>query len=380
MPIPLEKLGFFCSSSSMGGLEMNTARLAKWMQDAGWKIVFYCREGTPIEAYAKDLGLPISYVQKHRKYYDLVGASRLTKKFAEDDVRIVLFRDNYDMSALTMAKARSKDGLKLIYIQAMQLGGPKRDLLHTWRFSRIDIWISLLHFMADQVRTMTRVDHDKIRVIPLGMEMDRFNKDVVTQEVARGQLGLPKDMILAGVVGRFDVRKGQHTAIEALAKIRKTNVGVGLVLMGEPTKNEGVQYEQKLRSAVEELQLSDVVFFLSFRKDVELFYRAIDQFWMTSKGETFGNVTIEAMASRLAIIGTNSSGTPELLGKGKFGRLIPPDNPEQLAKEALWIIENPEAANLMANRAATESRRFDHKVVAEKIGDVIERLILRRDS
>jgi glycosyltransferase involved in cell wall biosynthesis len=47
---------------------------------------------------------------------------------------------------------------------------------------------------------------------------------------------------------------------------------------------------------------------------------------LCSKGETFGTVTIEAMACGLPIIGTNSSGTPEILDGGNCGLLVDADD------------------------------------------------------
>jgi glycosyltransferase involved in cell wall biosynthesis len=53
---------------------------------------------------------------------------------------------------------------------------------------------------------------------------------------------------------------------------------------------------------------------------------------MASKAETFGMVTIEAMASGVPTIGSNAGGTPEILEYGKLGFLFEPLNALSLAK------------------------------------------------
>jgi glycosyltransferase involved in cell wall biosynthesis len=60
---------------------------------------------------------------------------------------------------------------------------------------------------------------------------------------------------------------------------------------------------------------------------------------MCSASETFGMVTIEALARQIPIIGTNTGGTPELLANGSYGKLYEPGNHRQLA-QALNSLEN----------------------------------------
>jgi glycosyltransferase involved in cell wall biosynthesis len=143
---------------------------------------------------------------------------------------------------------------------------------------------------------------------------------------------------MAGIIGRIDPLKGQHIAINAL---QICNDNTHLVIMGESTKNEGRDYEVELKQKVRSLGLQNRVHFRPYSKEVEAFYRAIDIFILASKGETFGTVTIEAMSFGLALIGTNSSGTPEILDHGKAGLLFEPDNASELASCMKEYISNP---------------------------------------
>jgi glycosyltransferase involved in cell wall biosynthesis len=61
----------------------------------------------------------------------------------------------------------------------------------------------------------------------------------------------------------------------------------------------------------------------------------------------------EALAVETAVIGTDLEGNPELIKDGKTGLLIPPRNPEALAKALLRLIEHPDLVKTMA-RAGRE--------------------------
>ncbi|MFM7727122.1 MAG: glycosyltransferase family 4 protein, partial [Flavobacteriales bacterium] len=201
----------------------------------------------------------------------------------------------------------------MLYQQAMQFGVAKRDVFHTHRFRPIDAWVSTLDFLRHQVESATRFSSDKIHVVPLGVDVSRLRLGEDLRAEARAHYALASDDFVFGVIGRLDPLKGQHLAIQALYELHLKGKRAHLLLVGEPTLNEGDAYAHQLHQIVSELKLDGHVHFYPYTSEVSYFYHAIDVFMLCSKGETFGTVTIEAMACALPIIGTNSSGTPEIL-------------------------------------------------------------------
>lgn len=366
-----QKLGLLCGSSSLGGLEMNLVKLGKWMTEKGVEVVLYLVEGTPIHDYAVEHGLTIRAINKHARYFDWTNARKLKKMLEQDEVDTLLFRDARDMSLLGWAKTFGGNKLRLLYWQAMQLGVDKSDPVHSIRFKKVDAWLTLLPFMAQEVQDKTRFPKERLHIVPLGLELDRFIKNPITKSEARKRLELPSDTHVVGVIGRLDPKKGQKTAIEAIAKLKQKGQIVHLLLVGESTKNEGQQYADQLHKVVAENGLEDQVHFRPFMKDSPTFYAAIDVFVMPSSGETFGTVTIEAMASGLPIIGTNTSGTPEVLKQGEVGRLFQPGDAEVLANHIAEITGNEATKDSLGNIAREEAiRSYDHNVVTDKIAEI----------
>ena len=325
----MKRIAFYCSSISWGGLEMNFVRYAQWLSECGHSVHVYCVDASPIHQQIIKANLSHTTVAHNRKYADFINAwkvSRLVKSFGAE---IIWFRDTRDMSILGLVKMMLGGKPKLIYQQAMQLGVDKKDILHTIRFNRIDIWIATLNFLKEQVLTRTHFSEKKLHVIPLGVDASRLHTNLPNKSTCREQLLLPADKLLIGVIGRIDPLKGQHIAINA---IQLCPEHVHLVIMGESTKNEGNDYEHELKKKVRSLGLEKRVHFRPYSSNVGPFYQSLDIFAMTSKGETFGTVTIEAMSFSLPVIGTNSSGTPEILNFGEAGLLFEPENALELSE------------------------------------------------
>ena len=66
----MKKLGFYCSSDSWGGLEMNLSRLAIWMNEIGQDVVLFCVKDSKMDEFAQEHKVKTIYIQKNKKYFD----------------------------------------------------------------------------------------------------------------------------------------------------------------------------------------------------------------------------------------------------------------------------------------------------------------------
>lgn len=350
----LPKIGFYCSSISWGGLEMNSVRYAQALKQENFEIQLYGVEGTSFFQSANELGLPIQAVPRNKKYFDFMHARSLAKIFQKDGIEIVHFRDNRDLDFLGWVNFFSSRKIKLVYHQAMQLGVPKKDIIHTFRFNRIDAWVSTLNYMKKQVLSHTKFPEKKLHVIPLGTNIDSTSTH--SKEEARKLLNLHSDKFLVGVVGRLDEKKGQLEVIQALSLLKDIEKNIHVVFIGDKTKNEADAYVQKLQHAIEFNHLQEKTTFLPHQSDMQLLYSAFDLVIVPSWEETFGTVTIEAMASGVPVIGSKTAGTAEILENETF--LFHAKNPEDLSSTLLNILKNND---LRAKWAVDLQYKFQEK-------------------
>lgn len=357
------RIAYICGTTSWGGLEMNQAKNAQWMMEKGHDVWAFCLSESPFHNHCVAQKIPVVLIPKHKKYYDFNAAKQLRKQLNHLNIEHLILRDVRDMSVSVAAKFWGKAQFKVHYFMEMQLGVSKRNLLHTIRFRQLDTWSCPLEWLKTQVLEKTRMPKNKVIVIPSGINRAPFIQQL-SQATARSLLNLPQDKIIIGLAGRFDPQKGQLLLLEALQL--STNKDIHLLFLGEPTVNEGHQYTLAMEDFIAEHRLSERVFIRPFRKDIEVFYKAIDAFVMASKAETVGMVTIEALASGTTVIGSNAGGTIELLHNGELGYLFETLNPSSLAQAIDEFVENPKR---WSNKTLSNSTlKFDHEEVIALVG------------
>ena len=356
------KLAYICSSLSWGGLEMNQLRNASWMRERGHRVVFFAVKDTPVFKAAIHAGLVTIAIDRHRKYYDFKSGRALAKILEKEGVTHLIFRDTRDMSVSVIAKRKCAHQVHLSYFMEMQLGVKKTHLLHSIRFRYLDLWSCPLNWLADQVRTMTHFPHERIVVIPSGLELNKAMSPY-SKEEARQKMDLPLDRTIVGLVGRFDVQKGQMVLLEALTKLE--NQEVALCLLGEPTIGEGEAYSRQMNAFIASSGLKERVFVRPFRSDVSTFFRAVDVFVMASKAETFGMVTIESMACGTPIIASNGGGSPEILGHGALGLLYTPMDVNALADALTEFLKDSQ--RVTSSDLENAAQRYNHTKVCSAV-------------
>jgi D-inositol-3-phosphate glycosyltransferase len=371
-----KNIAFYCSSIARGGLEMNLVRYASWMSELEWRVKVFCVAGSPIHALAAKAQLEIVLIRRNKKYFNITGAFRIARLFEKEEIDLCWLRDTRDFQILGLAKRISNRPFKLLYQQAMQFGVSKKDLIHTMRFQPVDAWVSTLNFLAEQVRTQTKFPQAKIHVIPLGVDEIPLKKELRSKSTIRKEAGIPHDTHLVGIIGRIDPLKGQHIAIEAIALLHQRGIQAHLLIVGEATLHEGNTYYEKIKHLVEKNNLKSFVHFKPYTENVGAFYRMIDTFVLCSKGETFGTVTIEAMACAVPVIATNSSGSPEILAHGECGLLFAPDDSAALSGCIERYMQEPSLGAEMANKARQKFDLEYSKIVSTKRMDSLMRDLL----
>lgn len=343
------RIGFLCTSPSWGGLEINVVRLAGWLGGRGLAVTLLPREGTVLCREAGNAGLTVEPVGPHRKYFDLGAARDIAARLRRLGVGtlFVFHRDDLDLAAwVKLFHGRS---LKLVYQQHMQLGVSRRDPVHLFRYGRFDAWISPLEWLRDEALSKTWMRPEKVRVIPLGIDTALYREaagsagPLPSRDSARNYFGIPPGGTLFGIIGRIEPGKGQGFLLRGVKKLREAGHDARLLVVGDATIEPGsarpaTDFPTQLRDAVREFGLSGVAWIHPFMDDARPFYAAVDACVMATMHETYGMVTLEAMASGTPVIGSDFGGTREILGGGRFGLLFKPGDLDDFVRCAAAFI------------------------------------------
>ena len=291
-----KRIAIVCFSRSLGGLELSTLRLARTMKSKGVFAMVVVPPDSSLDRKAREWGIESDTLAPAWKYGDILLANRLAGVLRKHSIDVVILMQSHDIHLASLASYLLPD-LRLVFYQQMDSRHDKRDFLHSWFFSKLSLWITLTQRMKENVLAFTRMPAGKVKVVPLGTDLDRFEPSLYTKEESRSIFGIPAGKKIIGVLGRIDPGKGQELVMRALPDIIKHHPDIVFVIAGEETAGES-GHKAHLERLCITLGIEQHVKFMAFTDDVPRFMTALDLFLLPSFGETFGLVVIEAMAMR----------------------------------------------------------------------------------
>jgi len=208
----------------------------------------------------------------------------------------------------------------------------------------------------------------KLRYLGNGVDVRFFEASKVAPKrraEVRSALGLPREAIVVGAVGRLVAEKGYRELFEAFERIASQHPSVGFIVIGErdPEKADSLSLEEIDR-------YRRLITFAGWRDDVRDLLGAVDIFVLASWREGVPRALIEAAAMERAIVATDIRGCREVVRHESEGLLVPVRSERALAAAITRLIDD-EVLRSDLGRAAREraAAQFDEGRV---IGTILE--------
>jgi len=181
-----------------------------------------------------------------------------------------------------------------------------------------------------------------------------------------------------GVLGRLDPVKGHETLMEAAALLRKAHPEARFLAVGAGSPPRRAQLEGRVRS----LGLEGVWKFAGFAADVPAELARCRVGVVASIGsEAVSRAALEWMAAGRSLVATSVGCLPDLVEESVTGFLVPPGNPEPLARALARFLDQSALAERMG---AAGRRRYENRFSLKPFGDetlkVYERILARLPS
>ncbi|MBN1793516.1 MAG: lipopolysaccharide heptosyltransferase II [Candidatus Omnitrophica bacterium] len=185
------------------------------------------------------------------------------------------------------------------------------------------------------------VAHDKIRIIPRGVDLEEFRFTECRTE-------LSGDWTVA-LVGRMTPLKGHIPFLKAMAKVARVVPHIKIWFVGDAhEKNAG--YRNEVQLMAKRLGLDRYTEFLGNREDIPALLNSIDLLVLpTIKPEAFGRVLIEAGACGVPVVASRVGGITEVIEDKKTGLLVRPEDPDELASAIIAVLRDRSVAKTMAH-------------------------------
>jgi glycosyltransferase involved in cell wall biosynthesis len=166
---------------------------------------------------------------------------------------------------------------------------------------------------------------DRFSVVPLGLDLERFENVERHRGGLRRELGLDSARPLIGIVARLVPIKAHEVFLAAARTLASRREDARFLIVGDGERRA------ELERLAAELGLGSTVTFLGWRGDLDRIYADLDLVVLTSRNEGSPVALIEAMAAGCTVVSTRVGGVPDVIEDGTTGRLVPPDDPTAIA-------------------------------------------------
>ncbi|QIQ86790.1 glycosyltransferase family 1 protein [Erythrobacter sp.] len=232
-------------------------------------------------------------------------------------------------------------------------------------YNRCDALVAPSQSMIDELLAMKM--HDDIGLWSRGVDRTVFASSRRNLEWRRS-LGLADEEVAIVFLGRLVMEKGLDIFAETIVQLRKRQVPHRVLVIGDgPARG---WFEEALPGGI----------FAGFKTGAALgeALASGDVFFNPSITETFGNVTLEAMASGLPVVAAGATGASSLVVDGKTGRLVPPGNAGAYAEAIAPYCTDPALRAAHGAAGEARAREYSWEAINQVVADIYIRLVEER--
>jgi glycosyltransferase involved in cell wall biosynthesis len=259
------------------------------------------------------------------------------------------------------------------YMQSLQRGTPtfraKLGDLVMWRLSKLEeesaknatLNVTISKYSSEKIVQFYGVDKTKIRIVPNGVDTQRFKPSQACEKIKR-QIGIDSKLCVL-FVGRLIPRKGLTFLVEAAKHIVKEYSQTTFLIVGDgPQKSHIVSYMEKMNLTGNFVFLGDVS-----ERVLPALYNCADVFVLPSIQEGQGIALLEAQATAKPVVAFDVGGVREAVLDEETGFLMKP-NSRELADAVMKLLGSWSLRETMGSKGRKfVADNFSWDVCAQKM-------------
>jgi len=206
----------------------------------------------------------------------------------------------------------------------------------------------------------------EIGIIHNGIDVGQFKPDPSRKN--------PDEFVITPGGSRITARKGLGYLVEAVSELVPEYPNIRLRIMGEGNESE------RLKIMVSKLKLEKNVEFLGRvpHDDTVPKYQEADLFVLPSLNEGMSNAMLEALATGLPIVTTNTGGASELVKVGENGFIVEFENSRDIAEKIRTIMDDKDLMESMSRKSLEMSKEMSWQSVSGRYVDEYEKIIRQK--
>lgn len=366
-------IGIVCYPT-FGGSGVVATELGKALAQEGHKVHFITySQPVRLDFFSENLFYHEVSVSDYPLFdyqpYELVLSSKLVDvvKYEKLDLLHVHYAIPHASAAYMAKQILASQGINIPFITTLHgtditLVGkdPSFEPVITFAINNSDAVTAVSESLRqDTIKNFPNVKKD-IKVIPNFICLDDFKFDNLQ---CHKKMYAPNGERLLIHVSNFRKVKRVDDVLRVFDRVRK-EVPSKLILIGDGPERANIE------KLCRELNTCDDIKSLGKIVNPEQVLAIADLFLLPSETESFGLAALEAMASRVPVISTNSGGLPEVNVHGVSGYMSNVGDVEDMAKNAIRILIDDKSLDQFKENAYQQAKQFD----IEKILPMYEKL------
>ncbi len=207
-------------------------------------------------------------------------------------------------------------------------------------------------------------------IIPNGIDTARFSPVVPKiSEFLSGKINIL-------FVGRLDRRKGSQFLLPAFEELRKKHKNVRLIVVGDGFLKE------ELLGVVKRYNIEDVIFAGEVENEkIPRYYASADIFCAPSiRGETFGIILLEAMASGVPVVTTDIEGYREVMPETYHELLVKPERSDLLFLALDKLVRDGKLRSKLSKIGLSHAVNYDWGIIGERVFNFYQEILKNKQE
>ena len=323
------------SSKGWGGQENRTLKECIGLKKIGARMLIACQPDSVLAERGAEAGIDVKKIEM-KSSISISAIVALLKIIRNESVNIVCTHSGKD--SMLGAIAGRLSNMKPVIVRTRHLALPI-----TSRFTYAVLphrIVTVSEYVRRYLIEEKRIKPEKVVSIPTGIDIERFNPDVVSA-VPREELGIAADAQIVGTVAILRRKKGHHILLDAIPMVLREFPKTIFLFAGDGPQRKNIE------DKILELGIGNNVKLLGLRNDIPEILKTMAIFALPTLQEALGTSFLEAMAMGKPVVGTKVGGVGEVLKDGINGYLVEPGNPSVLAKAIIKLLKDKEKAQMM---------------------------------
>jgi len=218
----------------------------------------------------------------------------------------------------------------------------------TFSINKSDAVTSVSQSLKDDTLRLFDIKSD-IKVVTNFIDFSKYNHEFT--DCQREMMASDKEKIITHISNLRPVKRIADV-IKVFFGIQK-QIPAKLMLVGEGPEREMAE------ELCESLGITDKVVFFGKSNEIDKILCFTDLFLLPSETESFGLAALEAMASKVPVISSNTGGIPEVNVHGISGFLSNVGDIDDMVKNAIYILSDDDKLDEFKKNAKNEASKFD---------------------